>query len=89
MPENDGVLKPVGRDLPGLGQCRFRELRRAIDVDEIGLHDADDFAGSRVGSYQRTECFGSPRSATTSRPPRLPTSPGKTSILLSWIFVGG
>ncbi len=57
MPENDGVLKPVGRDLPGLGQCRFRELRRAIDVDEIGLHDADDFARSRVGSYQRTECF--------------------------------
>ena len=51
-PEHDCVRQAVWRDLPGLGQCRFRLLRRAVNMDEVGLHYANHFAGSRISGDQ-------------------------------------
>src|SRR5437879_11213845 len=47
-PKHECVREAVWRDLPGLGERRFRLLRRPVDMDEVGLHDANHFAGSRV-----------------------------------------
>jgi len=57
LAQDEGVGEPVGRDLPGFGHRGFGELSDAIDVDEIGLHDANDFAGPRVGGDQRIQGF--------------------------------
>src|SRR5260370_19233420 len=48
LPKYECVCEAVWRDLPSLGKSRFRQLRRAVDVDEVCLHDANDFAGSRI-----------------------------------------
>src|ERR1700675_92917 len=44
FPKDESVGESVERDLPGLGQRGLCELSGTIDMDEIGLHDADDFA---------------------------------------------
>ena len=49
------VGETVRRNLPGLGKRRFRQLRRAVDMDEVRLHDANDLAGSRIGCNQRIQ----------------------------------
>ena len=71
MPENDRVLKPVGRELPGLGQRRFGELGGSVDMDKVSLHYADDFAGSGIGRYQRIQCFWLATQRDDEPPPRL------------------
>ncbi len=48
LPQHEGVLKPVWRNLPGFGERWFRQLSRAVDMDEVGLHNADDLARSRI-----------------------------------------
>ena len=55
LSEDEGICQSVGRDFPGFGQGSFCELGGAVDVDEIGLHNADDFAGSGVGGDQRIQ----------------------------------
>src|SRR5437899_3451282 len=53
--QEEGVSEAVGRHFPGFGKSGLGELSGAIDVDEIRLHDADDFAGAGVGGNQRIE----------------------------------
>src|SRR5260370_41366745 len=48
LPEHEGVCKPIGRELPGLGQGRFRQLRCPGDMDEGSVHDAEALARCRV-----------------------------------------
>src|SRR5580658_10151597 len=52
LPQSERVLKTVGGDFPGFGEGWFRELRGAIDVNEVGLHRADHFARGGVGGAQ-------------------------------------
>jgi hypothetical protein len=57
LPKHDGVLEPIGRDFPGLGKRRFRKLRGAIDMNKVGLHDADDFTRAGIRSDQGIQCL--------------------------------
>ena len=43
-PKFDSVFQPVLRNFAAFRECWFRELRDPIDVDEIRLHQANDFA---------------------------------------------
>ncbi len=52
LPEHECVRKPIGRDFPGLGERRFRQLRCAVDVDEVGLHDTNHLARPRISGNQ-------------------------------------
>ena len=52
LPQPQRILKAVRRDLPGLCKGRLRKLRRAVDMNEVRLHGADDFPRRRVqGEY--------------------------------------
>src|ERR1700675_1394949 len=42
------VLSAVGGNAPGFCEGGFGALSLAVDVDEVGMHGADDFAGGGV-----------------------------------------
>ena len=48
LAQSERVLKAVSGDLPGFCQGRFGELRCTVDMDEVGLHCADNFARGSV-----------------------------------------
>src|SRR5437879_5830103 len=58
LPQGESVCEAVGRNSPRFGQRGFRDLRRAVDMDQVSLHDADDLTGSRICCNQRVQRFG-------------------------------
>ena len=48
LAQSERVLKTVGGDFPGFGESGFGELRCTVDMDEVGLHCADNFARGSV-----------------------------------------
>src|SRR5260370_3803848 len=56
--QSERVLEAVWRNFPGLRQSGFRELCRAIDVNQVRLHCADHVARRRIRGRQRIQSFG-------------------------------
>ena len=58
FPQGQRVLQPVCRNFPGLRQRGFGELRRAIDMNQVGLHCAKyHFPRWRIHGSQRIQSF--------------------------------
>lgn len=57
LAKSESVAKTVGRNFPGLGESGLRELIGAVDMDKVGLHGGDDFAGRSVGCGEGIESF--------------------------------
>src|SRR5271154_496237 len=57
LAKNERVGEAIGRDFPGFGERGFRQLSGAIDMDKIGLHYGDQFAGAGVDGDQGIQRF--------------------------------
>ena len=55
--QRERVMEAVRGNLPGLGESGFGELGGTVDVNEVGLHDGDDFPGGSVRGGQGIQGF--------------------------------